>query len=37
MKRLILFTVMSLFLFGSCSSSKKGCDGKKKVPAGMWQ
>tara|TARA_B110000003_G_C16179866_1_gene350985 strand:+ start:175 stop:285 length:111 start_codon:yes stop_codon:yes gene_type:complete len=36
MKRLILLTVISLFLFGGCSSSKKGCDGKKKVPAGMW-
>jgi hypothetical protein len=36
MKKLILFTIISLFLFGSCGVTKKKCDGTNKIKTDMW-
>jgi len=35
-KKIIILAIISLFLFGSCASSKRGCDGKKKFSSEMW-
>ena len=34
-KNLILLVTVSLFLFGSCGTSRK-CDGGKKIKSEMW-
>jgi len=35
MRNKIILFVLAVFLLGACSSSKKGCDGKKKFKTGM--
>ena len=35
MKNLIVLTLLSLFLFSACSTTKK-CDGGKKIKSQMW-
>ncbi|MGY8951470.1 MAG: hypothetical protein ACKVJW_06770 [Flavobacteriales bacterium] len=34
-KHILLLTLFSLFLFSSCSTTKK-CDGGKKIKTQMW-
>jgi hypothetical protein len=33
---MIILTIILLFLFGSCASSKRGCDGRKNFSSEMW-
>ena len=36
MKRVIVLFLLASFLFSSCATTSKKCDGSKKIKSSMW-